>query len=893
MDRSRALRLAVRLIVLTLLTITHGAAGAETVSLRGVILDADSDSPLIGASIRIQTQDGQPLGAMSDQNGEFAIKAVPAGTYTLKVTYIGYQDYLLPAFELSGLRSEVLQLRLKPTSLAIEGVTVSSVSRRPEKALEAPAAVTVISSEDIAKRPSLTAIEHVKAVPAVDVATAGLGQYRTVVRGFNAVFSSRLLMMADHRYARLPSLDLNAAELVPSNNLDIDRIEVVSGPGSALYGPNAIGGVMHIITKSPFDDPGTMVSVGGGERSFVTGAFRHAQVLTDKVAFKVSGEYYQGTDWKSTDAAEPDSLIRGVQTLQGRVAQGGLVSNARDFDVDNLNLDARIDARLGEELTAVLSSGTSRNSSNRLTGAGVFELKDWQYSYLQGRVTYRDLFVQAFVNQSGDGDTYSRRTGDTVLDESRLYVIQGQHSSTTWKDRQHFTYGLDLLLTRPETKQTIHGRNEDDDSVDEFGIYLQSETALNDELKAVLAARIDDHSELEDRNFSPRAALVFTPRSNHSFRATFNRAFAPPTAPALFVDINIAPDLQGLPYRIQLRGIPKTGWSIRRDVSGGVGGMYMTSPFTPVSEGGAGHQLPADATARWDAVVAVMGGVGVDLTALPAPTTEDVSTDLGVLNLSTQAYDPILPEEIVDIQPFKPTVNNTIEVGYKGALGDRLLLQADFYRSENEDFLDPLIVLTPNVFFNAASLTAYLSQFMSEAEAGALAAGIAAIPVGTVTPEEGDPTDILLTVRNFGDITVYGVDFGFTYFPDDTWTLRGNYSFVSDDFFAKSLPQQPFDLALNAPKHKLSGSVRYTDSGRGWSAELRPRYASSFPVDSVPFKGEVDSYFTIDLLGTYQWPEWNTMLSVSVQNVLDNQHEEFIGTPEIGRLAVVRLTQAF
>ena len=287
-----------------------------------------------------------------------------------------------------------------------------------------------------------------------------------------------------------------------------------------------------------------------------------------------------------------------------------------------------------------------------------------------------------------------------------------------------------------------------------------------------------------------------------------------------------------------------------------------------------------------------MQGAGDDLSSLPPPGPEDVSTDLLVLNLGTFGFDPMPPSEVQSIDRLEPTINNTIEFGYRGVFANKFILQADFYRSENEDFLDPLVVPTPNVFLNAESLEAYLSENMSAEEAAALAPRIAQIPVGTVTPVEGDPADILLTLRNFGDITVYGADVGFTYFPDNSWTVRGSYSYVNEDLFEKSATQ-PFDLSLNAPRHKLSGSVEYADAEHGWSAEARPRYVDSFPVISAPYQGRVGEYFVLDLLGNYRLPASDTLVSVAVQNVFNNEHEEFIGTPEIGRLAIVRLTQSF
>ena len=140
--------------------------------------------------------------------------------------------------------------------------------------------------------------------------TAGLGSSFVVVRGFNNVFSGNLLSLVDNRIASVPSLRVNAYSLIPTINEDIEQIEIVSGPGSALYGPNSANGVMHILTRScvakssPFTSQGTSVSIGGGERRFFTGSLRHAGVINETIGYKVTGNYNRGDDWQKGRAKE-------------------------------------------------------------------------------------------------------------------------------------------------------------------------------------------------------------------------------------------------------------------------------------------------------------------------------------------------------------------------------------------------------------------------------------------------------------------------------------------------------------------------------------------------------------------------------------------------------------
>lgn len=667
---------------------------------------------------------------------------------------------------------------------------------------------------------------------------------------------------------------------------------MVLGPGSALYGPNATNGVLHLLTKSPIDFPGTSVTLSAGERSLLMGSFRHAGAKNNKFGYKISGRYYQGTDWKHTDPAEPNTIVRGTYSQNGRINQGGSVSNQRDFNIDNLSVDGRVDLRGNSGFQAVLSGGFAKSKGIDITTVGAIQNNDWSTGYAQARVTQNALFAQTFINWGNTKDNYMMRTGDIIRDKSRLIGLQIQHGLALFKGRQHFTYGADAFLTRPDTEGTINGRNETQDNINETGIYLQSETEFTAQLKLVATARIDDHNHLQDRAFSPRIALVIKPQDNHSFRFTYNRAFTTPPNSVLFLDLNLSPTLGGLPIALRGVGVSKTGYTFRKDAQGGVGGLYMQSPFLPPAAGGPSTFLPADASIMWGAVVGIMAAQGVDLTGLPSPTPGQVGTVLGQLNTATQQFDLISPNDLVNISPFEPTITNAFEMGYKGLIGTRLIVTADAYYNKIENFVH-FDVQTPNVVMDPVSLTAYLAQFLPPENAAALAGGIAAIPVGTIVLQEPAaqyPADIVMTYQTFTDnISLYGLDLSANLYANNNWKFGSSYSYVSKDFFEKT-PTRRIDIALNAPKHKISAYARYNDSRIDiWG---RLRYIDAHPIEAGVYSGQLPAYSVIDLTASYK-PVSQTRITLSVQNLLNNKHQEFIGTPKIGRLSMLSLTQTF
>ncbi len=196
---------------------------------------------------------------------------------------------------------------------------------------------------------------------------------------------------------------------------------------------------------------------------------------------------------------------------------------------------------------------------------------------------------------------------------------------------------------------------------------------------------------------------------------------------------------------------------------------------------------------------------------------------------------------------------------------------------------------SPNVFFETPSLAAYLNEFLPAEDATKLAETIAGIPVGTVTPQEADPADLLLAERNEGNISHYGAELGLEYFANENWTLGGTYTYRNRNFFKKGANPLARDKALNAPKYQFGARVEYEDPAWGLRTQLRFRYLDGYPVRSF-FGDFVDTYSVLDLNARYQLPfDRNLSLTLSVQNSLNNKHKEHAAGPEIGRLSILKL----
>ena len=280
---------------------------AQKGSIKGIVTDLDNGDPLIGANIII---DGTTMGAATDMDGTYLISNVPVGEHLLKVTYIGYE---LKEQSVTVIVDEELIVDVSLASETIQMQTyVVTASRKRERVEDAPAAISVITEKDIRRESNTNLGDYMKAVKGVEFTQSGIDSYNLSARGFNTSFSSRLLTLTDGRMANVPSLRLIAYNVIPVSFEDVKQIEIVLGPSSALYGPNAYTGVLNIITSSPLDGNSTSINIQGGKLSQTNSdpmqkfTMRHASTFENlniggrklgKFGFKVSGVVFRGEDW--------------------------------------------------------------------------------------------------------------------------------------------------------------------------------------------------------------------------------------------------------------------------------------------------------------------------------------------------------------------------------------------------------------------------------------------------------------------------------------------------------------------------------------------------------------------------------------------------------------------
>jgi iron complex outermembrane receptor protein len=686
------------------------------------------------------------------------------------------------------------------------------------------------------------------------------------------------------------------------------------------------------------------------------GSFLHSNSYKNRIGYRFSGQYYRGRDWKSYDPYyEPDSIRLYRPTPYGQVYESNYRENKRDFAIEKISSEARVDYLLKPDLMLIANGGINRSSGIEITSLGSAQAVDWTYYYGQVRMNWKDLFAQVYLNGSDAGGTYLLRTGQRVVDKSKFWSAQVQHYFQPG-GRVSFTYGFDSFFTRPNTDYTLNGRNEDKDNISEFGAYIQSEITVSEKIRLTEAARIDSHSRLDGLIFSPRSAVSYEPNQGNNLRLTYNRAYSTPYNTNFYLDILQADDPFGIGAALEpslgfnpgidvrVQGVPENGfhWNVNSD------GPQFRSTFAPLDPRGLDETDfidfgdPVFTNVMWnvgreiviDGFADILGAFGIppatidsltgSMRAVSPPTVSNVENSLMIFNQNTSAFEPFNFADLRDIHSLKPTYSNTVELGYKGVISDLARIGIDIYYTDRENFISPLAIETPNVFLDRETLAIYLENEFGLALADSsnleyaqilatlddpnfggngngtpideltniFSFGAAQIPFGTVSPVEAyDPQDILVTFRNFGNVWLYGVDLSIEYAFRQDLIAGANYSYISKNIFRKSSALSD-DILLNSPRNKAAIFIEYSHRNTGLGGRTRVRYVDAFDMYGPFIGSRVDAYIIADQDLVFFFSE-NTRLTLTVQNLFDNRHMEFVGAPELGRLAVLRLVHTF
>jgi iron complex outermembrane recepter protein len=348
---------------LALILFLSASAFAQT-KIGGKVTDADSKEPLIGVSIGVK---GAVTGTISDSKGNFSLTTNKPGALTIVVSMVGYERQEIPV---KGNKTD-FQIALKEQSVLGQDVVVSA-SRVEESVMQSPVSVERMDIRAIRETPAASFYDALRNIKGVEVSSQSVSFSSIGMRGFNSNGNVRVVQMIDGMDNQAPGLNFSVGNIVGISELDLQSVDLLPGAASALYGPNAINGIILMDSKSPFLFQGLSAQLKTGamyasNRTETTTPYgdisiRFAKAFNNKVAFKLNFNQLTADDWQSTDTRD-QSLLNG--TVLGAGSRGtNLAYNGVSVygDETNVNMLTSLTPLL-KDPTSPLTAGINQISA--------------------------------------------------------------------------------------------------------------------------------------------------------------------------------------------------------------------------------------------------------------------------------------------------------------------------------------------------------------------------------------------------------------------------------------------------------------------------------------------------------------------------------------------------
>ena len=430
----------------------------ESITIAGQVTDADDGEPLIGVNILVKNK---VIGTVTDTEGNFRLTVNESLPLTLVVSSVGYGRQEVTVEN----QTDDLAISLTYQTLLGQEVVVSA-SRVEESILESPVSIEKMDIRDIQSAATPNFYDQIATLKGIDVSAQSLTFKSINPRGFGANGNTRTVQLIDGIDNQAPGLNFPVGNIVGIAQLDVESVEILPGAASALYGPNAINGIILMNSKSPFEYQGLSASVQLGVNHvdgedddpslYQSYGLRYAKAFNNKFAFKVTGEFLRAADFRGVDYRDQQDLVErsdenidptnrpdrrtydGVNVYGeplvnlGTVAQSNPalapiralfpLGEAGDFTptgyterefldntTESLKLGGAIHYRINENLEALAQYNVGFGSTV-YTANDRFVLDG--FSIQTGKLELRssNFFLRAYTTQENSGDSYAANT---------------------------------------------------------------------------------------------------------------------------------------------------------------------------------------------------------------------------------------------------------------------------------------------------------------------------------------------------------------------------------------------------------------------------------------------------------------------------------------------------
>jgi len=796
--------------------------------------------PLSGVVVAVQ---GLGLSVATDATGRYVLSRVPAGQQLLQFRRIGFAAREVTVIVTAGTPATADAV-LDPQPIDLGTVVVEGVSRAPERMIDAPAAVDVVRPAT-AEPLSITGQVPLALarVPGLDVTQSGMNDFNVNARGFNTMLTRKMLVLQDGRDLATALVIRQTWGALAEPLEDLGRIEVIRGPGSALYGANAYNGVINITTPPARDVVGTKLTLGGGELGTARADLRHAGVsLNGRLGVRVNLGYTRSDDWTRSRTAKdgsdwkeeyaPTAATPPTSPGPERVALNGQTTDAAtgralgtpdplvtvygsarvDYYAANRSI-VTLEGGAAQEENPVFTIGSGRNQARRL-------VRPWaRLAWDAG-----GSGVSAWYSGFSLPEMVRLASGEPVYTSEAAFHLEGRTRQSFAREAGRLVVGASVQDNEVNSKGTILGPAYDDRSDQYYGAFAQLEYRVG--LVRVIGAVRWDDANLYAPQLSPKAAFVFTPTKNHALRVSVNRAFLTPSLPTLFAASAAGTGVQNLSaIEAQLRADPSVG--------------------------------PA-------------------LAAVPN----------GTLFTNSAA----VPESSLGNPVLAPQTVTSYEAGYKGQIGWRAFITLDAYAARIENFTTSML---PGVnpmyprWTAPPEVPAPDRATVESAVRNALAPRGSAVQNG-LTRLPDATTAVVLSFANVGTVDEWGVEFGSSISLSRVLTTSASYAWYNSairDNVAGNV------LSPNTPRNK--GVISLTYAGRqGIDVGVDARIVSGYHWTTGLWDGDIPASQIVNLNAGYRI---NPHLRVyaNATNLFDQQCFQVYGGSVIGRRVLAGATSTF
>lgn len=441
---------------------------------------------------------------------------------------------------------------------------VTSLSKKAQRFTEAAAAIYVVSGDDIRRSGMRSIPEALRMVPGLQVARLSGNRWAISARGFGSLFSDKLLVLIDGRSMYTPLFAGVYWDTVDTLIEDIDRIEVIRGPGGTLWGANAVNGVINIVTKNANQTQGVLVSGGAGNIDRF-GAGRFGGKLGEDLAYRGYAKYYNNPHFKAENGVPAHDA-----TEQGR---GGVRFDWAPTDDDQLTLEGdyyygHSDATV--DTSFALFPDTYARTDTKVQGGHV--LGRYAHAFSDGN----DLAFQAYYDRTERDDAMWEEWRNTVdLDFQHRFPIPVEVPT-------EIMWGLGYRYTEDDVDEGLATFDPDHRDENLYTGFVQGELVLFDDILRLTAGTKAEHNDHTGWEFQPTVRTAVVPSESQTLWASFTRAVRTPARSNDDLQIN---QVGGLPVPNAVRGNPFSKSEKVYAIEGG----YRLQPIETVSLDLAGY----------------------------------------------------------------------------------------------------------------------------------------------------------------------------------------------------------------------------------------------------------------------------------------------------------------